>query len=374
MGETKRPHAWVTTVAPEDADGPLKEAYDWQARRLGEPTEYTQLGSLHPGLVYERLRLYKVIDQLESGLTDTEKDAVVYVTSVLNQTPHCASGARHKLEAQGAPQELVAQLAGNPVDGGTGSTRLDEIVRYAAILTLSPGAITEQDIEALRSVGLSDADIVALNNLAAYYSYTNRVATGLGLRSEVPAAHAVGAAPRLPRQNSAKGNTHMSLVEVIDNTKSAIAADVKNGQAVFRSEHELVGVTEVASRTGSGHSVTVDEPESLGGGNVAANPVEYALIALGSCQAITYRFWAAQLGIDLEGVRVEVEGDLDVRGFFGIDDSVRPGFGEVRLRVTLSGPEQDSRYEELAKAVDAHCPVLDLFSNPVPVERQISIG
>ena len=41
-----------------------------------------------------------------------------------------------------------------------------------------------------------DADIVALNNLAAYYSYTNRVATGLGLRSEVPAAHAVGAAPR----------------------------------------------------------------------------------------------------------------------------------------------------------------------------------
>jgi uncharacterized protein YciW len=43
---------------------------------------------------------------------------------------------------------------------------------------------------------LSDADVVALNNLAAYYSYTNRVATGLGLRSEVPPAHAIGAAPR----------------------------------------------------------------------------------------------------------------------------------------------------------------------------------
>jgi uncharacterized OsmC-like protein len=166
----------------------------------------------------------------------------------------------------------------------------------------------------------------------------------------------------------------MSLTEVIAATQSAIDADVKNGQAVFRSEHDLVGVTEVASLTGSGHHVTVDEPASLGGGNVGANPVEYALIALGSCQAITYRFWAAQLGIALEGVRVEVEGDLDVRGFFGFDDSVRPGFGGVRLRVTLSGPEQPSRYEELAEAVDAHCPVLDLFSNPVPVERQISVG
>lgn len=196
MGETRRPQAWVTTVAPEDADGPLKDAYDWQAQRLGEPTEYTQLGSLHPELVYERLRLYKVVDQLESGLTYTEKHAVVYVTSVLNQTPHCASGARHKLQLEGVPDELVARLADTPLAAGTGSARLDEIVRYTAILTRSPGDIGERDIDALREVGLSDADIVALNNLAAYYSYTNRVATGLGLRSEVPAAHAVGAAPR----------------------------------------------------------------------------------------------------------------------------------------------------------------------------------
>ncbi len=166
----------------------------------------------------------------------------------------------------------------------------------------------------------------------------------------------------------------MSVIEVIEATRSAVAGDENNAQAVFRSEHDLVGVTEVASLSGSGHHVTVDEPESLGGGNVAANPVEYALISLGSCQAITYRFWAAQLGIALEGVRIEVEGDLDVRGFFGIDDSVRPGFGAVRLRVRLSGPEPAGRYEELARAVDAHCPVLDLFSNPVPVDRQISIG
>jgi uncharacterized peroxidase-related enzyme len=196
MGEIKRPQVWVATVAPEEADGLLKEAYDWQSRRLGEPTEYTQLGSLHPELVYERLRLYKVVDQLESGLTETEKHAVVYVTSVVNQTPHCASGARHKLELEGVPDELVARLADDPLAGGTGDARLDEIVRYAAILTVSPGAVSEHDIDALRGVGLSDVDIVALNNLAAYYSYTNRVATGLGLRSEVPAAHAVGAAPR----------------------------------------------------------------------------------------------------------------------------------------------------------------------------------
>src|ERR1700728_5505749 len=146
MAETRRPEAWVATVAPEDADGALKEAYDWQARRLGEPTEYTQLGSLHPELVYERLRLYKVVDQLESGLTETEKHAVVYVTSVVNQTPHCASGARHKLELEGVSGELIAQLAADPLAGGAGSTRLDEQIQDAAHYIRSPGVTRADDI------------------------------------------------------------------------------------------------------------------------------------------------------------------------------------------------------------------------------------
>jgi uncharacterized peroxidase-related enzyme len=186
----------VATVAPEDAEGRLKEAYDWQAQRLGEPTEYTQLGSLHPELVYERLRLYKVVDGLPSGLSDPERQIVIYLTSVLNDTPHCASGARHKLRIVGVDDDLLTRILDDPLSPATGDARLDAIVKYTALLTRTPGAITEVDIDRLRTVGLSDADIVALNNLSAYFSYTNRVATGLGLRSEVPAEHAVGAAPQ----------------------------------------------------------------------------------------------------------------------------------------------------------------------------------
>jgi uncharacterized peroxidase-related enzyme len=194
--EALRPNAWVATVAPEDAEGRLKEAYDWQAQRLGAPTEYTQLGSLFPELVYERLRLYKVIDGLESGLTDPERQVVIYVTSMLNATPHCASGARHKLRIVGVDDELVERIVADPFAPATGDARLDAIVTYTATLTRSPGEVTEGDIDRLRAAGLSDADIVALNNLAAYFCYTNRVATGLGLRSEVPVEHAVGAAPK----------------------------------------------------------------------------------------------------------------------------------------------------------------------------------
>ena len=163
----------------------------------------------------------------------------------------------------------------------------------------------------------------------------------------------------------------MSFTDLVHATKTALSSNPAQAQAKFEAHHDLVGPCEVTVKVGSGHKFTVDEPEALGGGNAAANPVEYALAALGSCQAITYRVWAAQLGVKLDKVEIGIDGDIDLRGFFGIDERIRAGFNAVRINVSLSGPEPAARYDELAAAVDAHCPVLDLFRNPVPVERKL---
>jgi putative redox protein len=162
----------------------------------------------------------------------------------------------------------------------------------------------------------------------------------------------------------------MTLSTLIADTRKAVADDAANAQAVFSAQGTLVGITEVDIRTGT-HTFKVDEPPALGGADAAANPVQYALASLGSCQAITYRFWAEQLGIPFDSLTVRLEGDLDIRGFFGFDDTVRPGLSAIRVEVTVAGPESDERYAELAAAVDAHCPVLDLFKNPVPVTRTL---
>jgi uncharacterized OsmC-like protein len=164
----------------------------------------------------------------------------------------------------------------------------------------------------------------------------------------------------------------MSLKTLIEDNRSAIDANPANAAAMFAVTGRLAGTTEVAVRA-RGHELTVDEPPVLGGADLGANPVEHALIALASCQAITYRFWAAQLGIELDGLDVVAEGDLDVRGFFGFDDGVRAGFTKVRLKVTPSGPESPERYRQLADAVDAHCPVHDLFSHATPIERTLAV-
>ncbi|WP_213576294.1 OsmC family protein [Rhodococcus sp. USK13] len=160
------------------------------------------------------------------------------------------------------------------------------------------------------------------------------------------------------------------LSSVIAATSDAVAQNPANAQVVFRASaqaHDAVASTVTLGK----YSVEVDEPPALGGDNAAANPVEYYLASLLSCQVVTYRFWADKLGIRVDDISARAEGDLDVRGFFGFDESVRTGFGEVRVVVTLTGPESRERYRELQEAVDAHCPVLDLTRNSTPVHTVV---
>lgn len=160
------------------------------------------------------------------------------------------------------------------------------------------------------------------------------------------------------------------LTSVVTATQDAVAQDAANAQVVFRASaraHDAVASTITLGK----FSVEVDEPPALGGESTAANPVEYYLASLLSCQVVTYRFWAEKLGIRVDDISARAEGDLDVRGFFGFDDSVRPGFGEVRVVVTITGPESQERYVDLQEAVDAHCPVLDLTRNQTPVQTVV---
>lgn len=119
------------------------------------------------------------------------------------------------------------------------------------------------------------------------------------------------------------------------------------------------------------HAIVVDEPPSVGGTNEGPNPIEVVLAGLASCQAITYQVWAALEGVALERVTVRVEGDVELGGFFGLDEGSRPGFHAVRLAVTLEGPETPERFREFADVVDRHCPVLDMLTVPAPVTRTL---
>jgi len=180
------------------------------------------------------------------------------------------------------------------------------------------------------------------------------------LTNDIPAVPTTSAAERADRLNAA--GTSWS---------ERIASAPSSAALTYRVSGSGEGSVASAITAGK-HRFIVDEPAALAGDDVAASPVEFALGALISCQIVVYRLYANALGIQLDDISIDAEGDLDVRNLFGITDEIRPGFSTIRLDIRLTGPETDERYQELRAAVDAHCPVLDLFQNPTPVEVSVS--
>jgi len=58
------------------------------------------------------------------------------------------------------------------------------MLRYALKLTREPSSMGRGDVEALRAAGFSDADVLHVAEVTAYYAYVNRIADGLGVELE----------------------------------------------------------------------------------------------------------------------------------------------------------------------------------------------
>jgi uncharacterized OsmC-like protein len=113
-------------------------------------------------------------------------------------------------------------------------------------------------------------------------------------------------------------------------------------------------------------TVDSDEPPVLLGGNRAPNTVEYVLHALAACVSGTIVYHAAARGIALEGMETTIHGDVDVRGFLGLDGDVRPGYEQIRVKIKVTGDFDEEQLAELA-SLTRFSPVRDIVNNPVPV-------
>jgi uncharacterized OsmC-like protein len=127
---------------------------------------------------------------------------------------------------------------------------------------------------------------------------------------------------------------------------------------------------EDTTRTGP-FTVDADEPPVLLGQNRAPNTVEYVLHALAACVSGTIVYHAAARGIALDGLETTIEGDLDLRGFLGLDNSVRPGYEQIRVTIKAAGDFDDNQFAELA-SLTRYSPVRDIVSNPVPVAIDVT--
>jgi len=170
-------------------------------------------------------------------------------------------------------------------------------------------------------------------------------------------------------------------VDQLVGTIDAIKEDPSLGVFTFRARStwqegthnvgEIAGFTHAGSEDQSRAAPFVlqgDEPPVLLGANNGPNAVELLLQALAFCYAVGYAANAAARGIELTSMDYEVEGDLDVRPFLGLDGP-RPGFTAIRARARVSSPNATAeQLEELCRYVQETSPVRDCLANPIPID------
>ena len=111
----------------------------------------------------------------------------------------------------------------------------------------------------------------------------------------------------------------------------------------------------------------IDEPPSLLGQDTAPNPSEAVLAALGSCLSVGIHANAIVRGITLTKLELELEGDINITGVWGIGDlsEKRLGFTDFRAKVNLEGNVSRAELEDLVAHSNLWSPVANTLRNPV---------
>lgn len=152
----------------------------------------------------------------------------------------------------------------------------------------------------------------------------------------------------------------------------AIQANPQGSKVVFRADTQWEETVRCTGKVRDFAPITVDEPPDLGGTNAGPNPVEFLLVALGTCQEIMYSAYAAVMGIPLNSVSVNMRGFLDLKGLFGLDANVPAGYQKIEFETVIDSPADPQKVQELVQAVQTHCPVLDTLVRPVEVTGKVT--
>nr|WP_243637830.1 OsmC family protein [Natrarchaeobius chitinivorans] len=176
----------------------------------------------------------------------------------------------------------------------------------------------------------------------------------------------------------------MSTYGPLEDAVEAIGDDSAVGRFSFQAESEwedaLKSTTTIDEFDQAGETVRTreftvqgDEPAEILGERTAPNAVELLLGALGSCLTVGYAANAAAMGIELDELRFEMAGDVDLRGFLGISEDVRPGYESIDCTVFVDADASEEALATLRERVEATSPLLDILTTEVPLETHLVV-
>jgi uncharacterized peroxidase-related enzyme len=180
--------AWIHMVPVVDATGALKQAYDKVRTPHGTVDNVMRVHSLRPHTMEGHLALYRsVLHHPDNKLPLWFLECVAVATSLLNRCDysfaHHWTNARNLVGDEARAAEILQALRDDRPERVFAGKEL-ALLRYARKLTRSPGDLERADVEACREAGADDGEVLEVNQVCAYFNYSNRVLNGLGVDTE----------------------------------------------------------------------------------------------------------------------------------------------------------------------------------------------
>lgn len=169
-------------------------------------------------------------------------------------------------------------------------------------------------------------------------------------------------------------------LETLMATVNAIQQDPELGVSKFRASNTWMGANHnrstvtgfYAAKQEIPHlqtfSMDADEPPILAGNDQAPNPVEHLLHALASCLTTSIVAHAAVKGIKIEALESELEGDIDLNGFLGLNSDTPKGFTEIRARFRVKA---DPKHLNTIKQLSRFSPVFNTITKSGRVDVDV---
>jgi uncharacterized peroxidase-related enzyme len=180
--------AWIKMLSDEEADETLKAALDFARTPHGTVDNVMRVHSLRPSTMNGHVVLYRAcLHDSSNTVPMWFQEVISSYVSTLNDCPYSYanhwSNARHLIGDDARADVIEAAIkARRPQDAFDGA-HLAAMV-YAERLTLAPGQMARTHVEALRSAGWTDGEILEINQIVGYFNYVNRLLNGLGVTTE----------------------------------------------------------------------------------------------------------------------------------------------------------------------------------------------
>jgi uncharacterized peroxidase-related enzyme len=172
--------SWFPVPAEDEVHESLRGLFRKAKERVGFVPNVFRVYSYRPERLTAWFGHYKQLHEPTANLNAAEREMIAVAVSMANGCLYCLVAHGAALREALADPILADRITLDYKRASVGA-KMEAVLDYATKLTLSPLECLQDDLEHLKSFGLTQEEVWDVIEIAAMYNFTNRMAAATGM-------------------------------------------------------------------------------------------------------------------------------------------------------------------------------------------------